>query len=113
MSDSDPVLVTRDGRVALVTLNRPSKMNALSAVMCEQIVKLMAELDEDKEVGAIVITGAGDRAFCAGMDLSELSLNVNRRFNPYEAIDRTRMAPMKKLAILMPAVFSNTIATSV
>ena len=90
MSDSDPVLVSRDGRVAVVTLNRPSKMNALSAVVCEQIVKLMAEFDEDDEVGAVVITGAGDRAFCAGMDLTELSLNVNRRFNPYEAIERTR-----------------------
>jgi len=89
VSDSDPILIARDGRVAIVTLNRPAKLNVMSALLREQLVKAMAELDADETVGAVVITGAGERAFCAGWDLTELSLDMNGKFNPYAAIEQT------------------------
>lgn len=62
---------TRDDGMAVVTLNRPRARNALSAELRRQLPLLLAELDADDEVGAIVLTGA-DPAFCAGVDIREL-----------------------------------------
>jgi enoyl-CoA hydratase len=61
-----------DGDVAIVTLNRPERRNALTSTLMVAIATTMAELDGDAGVGAIVLTGS-DPAFCAGLDLSELS----------------------------------------
>lgn len=68
----DLVAIHRQGRVALVTLNRPEARNALSYAMRGELRGTLAELDEDPSVGAIVLTGA-DPAFCAGFDLRELA----------------------------------------
>lgn len=57
-----------DGGVALVTLNRPEKLNAMTAQMGAEMDDAMAEADGDDEVRAVVVTGAG-RGFCAGADL--------------------------------------------
>jgi enoyl-CoA hydratase len=67
----DTVLETRDGRVAVLTLNRPEKLNALSAELLRTLHRRILELDKEDACGAIVLTGAGDRAFTAGMDLTE------------------------------------------
>jgi enoyl-CoA hydratase len=67
----EPILVERRGRVGLVTLNRPEKLNALSSALVNQLEQALQDLDADDEVGAIVITGAGDRAFSAGGDMAE------------------------------------------
>lgn len=64
------VLVERDGPVAIVTLNRPDALNALSRALRARIVEVFAELAEDETVRAAVLTGAG-RAFTAGVDLKE------------------------------------------
>ena len=67
----DPILVERRGRVGLVTLNRPDKLNALSSELVDQLEQALQALDADDDIGAIVITGAGDRAFSAGGDMAE------------------------------------------
>ncbi len=59
--------------VAVVTLNRPEAMNALSRALRAALRQAMVELDADPEVKVIVLTGAGERAFTAGLDLQELS----------------------------------------
>jgi enoyl-CoA hydratase len=59
--------------VAVVTLNRPAAMNALSRALRAALRQAMVELDADPEVKVIVLTGAGERAFTAGLDLKELS----------------------------------------
>jgi enoyl-CoA hydratase len=64
------VLVERDGPVAIVTLNRPDALNALSRALRARIVEVFAELAEDETVRAAVLTGSG-RAFTAGVDLKE------------------------------------------
>jgi enoyl-CoA hydratase/carnithine racemase len=69
MTDTLKIL-HRDG-VAVLTLNRPAKRNALSVELARGIVAGLAELDGDASVSGIVLTGAGDRAFCAGVDLAE------------------------------------------
>jgi enoyl-CoA hydratase len=69
------LLVEKTSAVALVTLNRPEAMNAMSAGLRAALWQTLQELDADPEVHAIVLTGAGDRAFTAGLDLKELGGN--------------------------------------
>ncbi len=59
--------------VAVVTLNRPEAMNALSKALRAALQQAILELEADPEVKVIVLTGAGERAFTAGLDLKELS----------------------------------------
>jgi enoyl-CoA hydratase len=64
--------VERQGPVAVVTLDRPEQRNALTATLMVAIAQAMSDLDADEEIAAIVLTGR-DPAFCAGLDLAELS----------------------------------------
>lgn len=59
-------------RVAYLTLNRPERLNAISIGLMHCLVEVLSELDEEQDVWALTITGTGDRAFCAGVDLKEL-----------------------------------------
>jgi enoyl-CoA hydratase/carnithine racemase len=68
----DDVLFEVRERVAYITLNRPERRNALSYAVMDRLVDLFAECDADPGVWAVVLTGTGDRAFCAGADLKEL-----------------------------------------
>ncbi len=68
---SESVLVSTLRRVGVITLNRPERLNAWTTPMRERIIEALARFDADRDVGAIVMTGAGDRAFSAGQDLSE------------------------------------------
>jgi enoyl-CoA hydratase len=67
------LLVERQDAVAVVTLNRPEAMNALSKALRAALRQALDELDNDPAVKVIVLTGAGERAFTAGLDLKELS----------------------------------------
>jgi len=71
-AEAADVLVQHDGGVALVTLNRPDKLNALTPQMQLRYVELLRELDADLEVRVVVVTGAG-RGFCSGADLAALA----------------------------------------
>jgi len=75
MSKADPyehLLVEYPRRsVAVVTFNRPERLNALSSQTRNELVMALGELGLNPDVGAIVLTGAGDKAFAAGQDLSE------------------------------------------
>jgi enoyl-CoA hydratase/carnithine racemase len=66
-----PVLVERRDSVALVTLNRPDSLNSVNRALREALIAALAQLDADGAVRAIVIAGAGGRAFCSGQDLNE------------------------------------------
>jgi len=66
---SDILRLERDGHVAVVTLQRPEKLNALSRELSAELLELCGHLDDDDDIWAIVITGAG-RGFCSGVDLT-------------------------------------------
>jgi len=68
---TDTVIVERVDGVGVVTLNRPEKLNAWNTPMRESLAASLRELNADADVGAIVVTGAGERAFSAGQDLGE------------------------------------------
>jgi enoyl-CoA hydratase len=67
------LLVNRHDAVGVVTLNRPEAMNALSRALRAALHQALLELDADAAVKVIVLTGAGERAFTAGLDLKELA----------------------------------------
>ena len=69
----ETLLVERRERVTIVTINRPDKRNALNIKTREEGAALLEELREDTSVGVVVITGAGDKAFIAGADISEFA----------------------------------------
>jgi enoyl-CoA hydratase len=73
VQDFETILVERDGAVAIVTLNRPKVLNALNALMIAELGGALHALDDDATVRAVVLTGAGERAFAAGADIGELS----------------------------------------
>ena len=77
---SEPVVLTevREG-VATVTLNRPEAMNALSWSLRCGLVESFEALARDETVDVVILTGAGERAFCAGLDLKELSGQSGKR----------------------------------
>jgi len=65
------VLSERRGPVGIITLNRPQVLNAWNTAMREELTATLKAMEEDVEVRAIILTGAGDRAFGAGQDLNE------------------------------------------
>jgi enoyl-CoA hydratase len=74
MSQSyETLLFERRGRVAIITINRPEKRNALNIKTREEGAALMEELRTDDSINVVVITGAGDKAFIAGADIAEFA----------------------------------------
>jgi enoyl-CoA hydratase/carnithine racemase len=70
-SEENPVRVERRGPVGILTIDRPKRLNALSRPTLRALGKHGAELVADAEVRAIIVTGTGEKAFCAGADLKE------------------------------------------
>ena len=68
---TEPILVERRASCALVTLNNATRMNALSRSVVAGLLETLESLQDDPEVRSVILTGAGDRAFCAGADLKE------------------------------------------
>jgi enoyl-CoA hydratase len=89
------VVVERDDAIAVVRLNRPRQLNALSGPLMDELLAALQELDEDDAVRCIVV-GGDERAFAAGADISELAeatpiqLYANRRIDQWDAIRALR-----------------------
>jgi len=69
----ETLLIERRGRVAIITINRPEKRNALNIKTREEGAAALDELRDDREIGVVVFTGAGDKAFIAGADIAEFA----------------------------------------
>ena len=66
------ILVTREGSVAVVTLNRPQRRNALSLNLMLELMACLEEIGRDSEARAVILAAAG-KVFCSGHDLSEMT----------------------------------------
>jgi enoyl-CoA hydratase/carnithine racemase len=76
------LLTERRGRVGVITLNRPDVLNAWHRPMRQELMTALETHEADKEVGALILTGAGDAAFSAGQDLAE-----TMEFDPERAVE--------------------------
>lgn len=65
------VTLERDGALAVITIDRPDKLNALTLAMYDELGEAFDEVRDDARIGVAILTGAGDRAFCVGADLGE------------------------------------------
>lgn len=65
------LILDRTAHVAVVRLNRPEKHNAISREMANELIECLDELERDDDVRVIVLSGVGDKAFCAGADMGE------------------------------------------
>ncbi|NVP56942.1 enoyl-CoA hydratase/isomerase family protein [Mycoplana rhizolycopersici] len=69
---TDDILFVVDGHVATITLNRPHKLNAVTPEMSDAIVTAVESVNASDSIRCVIVTGAGERAFCAGSDIKEL-----------------------------------------
>ncbi len=67
------ILISEKGNIAFVTVNRPSKLNALNRETIQELHKAFKKLEKNPEVKAIILTGSGEKAFVAGADIAEFS----------------------------------------
>jgi enoyl-CoA hydratase/carnithine racemase len=67
-----------DRGIALLTLNRPAKLNALNYALIDRLMALLDAIEADDDIRALILTGAGDRAFSAGADITEFTQSVAR-----------------------------------
>ena len=88
------IKVSKDNGIAILKLNRPEKRNALHPTMVSQIKNELAEISNDKETKALIITGEGN-AFCAGADLEYLN----------SLSDSILQLRMKKIPKILPKCF--------
>ena len=70
------LLVDRDGAVSIITINRPKVLNALNGPTLDELGQVIDEAGRDESVRALILTGAGDRAFVAGADINELAVQT-------------------------------------
>lgn len=82
-----------NGATALLTLDEPSKLNALSIGIREGLTEALKKADEDPQIRVVVITGAGDRAFCAGADISGFEFNTDYAKNFIDKVIDVLAAP--------------------
>jgi enoyl-CoA hydratase/carnithine racemase len=75
-SDKDTVLYEVKDKIATITLNRPERLNAMNVAMVDRLPEVWREFDQDDEAHIAIVRGAGDKAFCAGGDLKEMSQNA-------------------------------------
>ncbi|WMT89821.1 enoyl-CoA hydratase/isomerase family protein [Pelagibacterium sp. H642] len=69
---TDTVSIAAQGHVRIVTLNRPEKLNAVTPEMAERLIAAVNEFNTDDDARCIILTGAGEKAFCAGSDIRTL-----------------------------------------
>ena len=97
-STEKQLLESRDGRIVTLTLNRPERLNALSAEMSDLLYQAILRTDADPDVGAVIITGAG-RGFCAGGDVK----NMAERKNPNREERLAHLKQSHKVPLAMRA----------
>ena len=75
---SDLILTEWRGPVAVLTFNRPEKLNALSYALIDMLMEILDAIENDASVRGVILTGAGDRAFSAGADIREFSESIRQ-----------------------------------
>ncbi|QTM99531.1 enoyl-CoA hydratase [Sediminibacillus dalangtanensis] len=110
MSDELISLQKRNERIAVLTLNRPSAANALSRELLHQFNERLTQLESDPLLRCLVITGSGEKAFCAGADLkerSQMTEEQTREAVQYigSTLQRVSELPMPTIAAINGAAF--------
>jgi enoyl-CoA hydratase/carnithine racemase len=87
---TSPVLFETRGSIAVLTLNRPEKLNALNYATNDRLLSLLDTIEEDPALRAVILTGAGERAFSAGGDIPEFAASIRRGVDEADRAFRRR-----------------------
>ena len=79
---TETVTCERSGEVAVLRLNRPGKLNAINYALADCLLEHLDALEADDSARAVILTGNGDRAFCAGADIHEFTRSIKQGVNP-------------------------------
>ncbi len=92
MAEYQYILVEREERVGIVTLNRPKELNALNFKLVSELANALEEFDRDEGIRCIVLNGAGEKAFAAGADIKEMADKspIDMMLGGFEAWSRIR-----------------------
>ena len=82
-NSADEILIAMEDDIAVVTLNRPAQMNAVNSALRRALISALRSLNADTRVRAVVLTGAGERSFCAGQDLAEAAALTTPQIEPW------------------------------
>jgi len=100
----ETVLIEKRGRVAIVTINRPEKLNALNSRVRDEILAALDQLQADSEVRVVVFTGAGEKSFIAGADIAEFegmtALGQRKVMTGRRAFDAVETFPKPVIAMI-------------
>ena len=99
MTDFSAIIHERHGPIAVIRLNRPEKHHAINSVMARELIECLDALEADDDVRVVVLTGAGDKAFCAGADMAEAvatGISDGRDGKDHAAQAAWRLAQVKK-----------------
>jgi enoyl-CoA hydratase/carnithine racemase len=94
--DYEHILIEKEDGVGVLTLNRPDKLNAMNRLLSQELRDAVAAMDADDDIGCIVVTGAGDKAFSAGGDIHE-QREDDRRYTQ-EQLDARRTRSSYEIA---------------
>jgi enoyl-CoA hydratase/carnithine racemase len=106
MPTTSKIRLDIDGPIATITLNRPEKLNALDPEMLVDLEAAVAQLDDDRDVRILLLTGSGDRAFCVGADINAWAdlepLDMWRQWirNGHRIFDRLAQLRQPVIAVL-------------
>ena len=104
------LLTDKEGVLGIITINRPKVLNALNSEVIHELKKAMLEMEADKEVKVVILTGSGDKAFVAGADIAEMSkidaqggrefsLSGHKLMETIEALDKPVIAAINGFAL--------------
>ncbi len=104
-SSDNRILLTRSDAIATITLNRPSKLNAIDPPMLDQLDDALSALDRDTDIRVVLIEGAGERAFCVGADIHAWAalepLDMWRQWIPHGHRVFNRLAQLRQPTIAL------------
>ncbi|WP_280331727.1 enoyl-CoA hydratase/isomerase family protein [Nocardia wallacei] len=98
-----PVLVSRRDRIALLTLNRPDRLNAVSAELYRDLIDALVTADDDPQVRCVILTGTG-RAFCVGADLKAHAAGTRTRAEREDYVQLGQQVCRQILTMATPVV---------
>jgi len=104
------LITRREGQTLILTLNRPERMNAVSMGLLQALLQALDDIESDPSIRVVILTGAGDRAFCAGADLKERRTmseaqvrrflrDIRHAFSRLETLSRPTIAAVNGLAL--------------
>jgi enoyl-CoA hydratase/carnithine racemase len=94
LKDEEVVILSKQKPIAIITFNRPNAMNSLNGALCLRLSEMIYELEQEDDVRAVIITGTGEEAFCAGIDMkerrgmSDAEVDAQRRYKIFPCFRR-------------------------